>query len=297
MPIQLDVADVANAAHHQQSLNSGDAGSPVPKTHGLGQPHAFEGFGHDGPVHMRAGLLLRWGRATVLAAVAGSTGVMAHLSAGGLLPGPFAMASIFAACGLWAASLLGRPASRRRIVLMVMGCQTFTHLVLTAAVGHRGDRIASPVPAPRSLPLVPTPSVLTGPGGGSGAWMDQVHAANPAPDGPVRLSVPAPVQHLLLDFTGPHALMALAHLVGAAVLGCWLARGERLLWALISLSARATVVAARVLALALRRPLPVCSSPPDARRHQGAEWQLMPRPVRWFTSASASRGPPLPAGL
>lgn len=42
--------------------------------------------------------------------------------------------------------------------------------------------------------------------------------------------------HVLTDITGPHALMALAHLAGAALVAWWLAGGERTFWALIALA-------------------------------------------------------------
>ena len=241
---------------------------------------------------MRAGLALRWARATLLATVAGSTGVLAHLSAGGLLPGAMGIACIFLMCGLWSASMLGRPASRRRVVFMVVACQTFTHLVLTAAVGHRGDRLTGAAATP---PPPPAP-VAAMSGGARGTWMDQVQAANPAAHAPVQLSVPAPLQHLLLDFTGPHALMAVAHVAAAALLGCWLARGEQMLWSLLSLSAQRAVSATRVLILTLRHPVALWS-PTATRITQHADHRPTSRPVRWFTSATAGRGPPLIAGL
>lgn len=245
----------------------------------------------------RAGLALRWGRAAVLATVATTTGVLAHLSAGGLLPGAAGMVLIFGVSLAWSAALLGRPATTRRIVLMVMASQTFTHGALTAVAGHRGDHRLGAVAPPSGTPApVPTPSrspITVMDGGHRAPWGDQMHAANPAADAPVQLSVPAPLAHLIADFTGPHAAMAAAHLVGAALLGLWLARGEQLVWSLVALSARGGANAINALVAALTSPAAV--------GHLGAPLRTGPvsaaaaeasRPVRWFTPAAALRGPP-----
>ncbi len=249
----------------------------------------------------RASLALRWGRATVLAAVAASTGVLAHLSAGGLLPGAAGLVPIFGVSLVWSAALLGRPATTRRIVLMVMASQTFTHGALTAVAGHRGDHrvgsLARSAATPSPLRPPPRTPVTVMDGGHRAPWSEQMHAANPAAGAPVQLSVPAPVAHLVADFTGPHAAMAVAHLVGAALLGLWLARGERLVWSLVALSARTGANAISALVTAMRCPA--------ALGHLGrvrrtatvsATDAEASRPVRWFTPAAALRGPPVLAG-
>src|SRR3954468_21066272 len=46
----------------------------------------------------------------------------------------------------------------------------------------------------------------------------------------VQRVLPYPVQHLIADLTGAHAVMALGHLAAAVVVGLWLAMGERALW-------------------------------------------------------------------
>lgn len=250
----------------------------------------------------RAGLALRWGRAAVLATVAATTGVLAHLSAGGLLPGVVGMVLIFAVSLVWSAALLGRPATTRRVMLMVIASQTFTHGVLTAVAGHRGDHLAAgsasrSAALPTRLPVPPPSPVTVMDGSRRAPWGEQMHAANPSAGAPIQLSVPSPLQHLVADFTGPHAFMAAAHLLGAAVLGLWLARGERLVWSLVSLSARsgAQVISALVAAM----------TAPGAAQYVGRLLRTGPataqdaeasRPVRWFTPAAALRGPPALAG-
>ncbi len=244
----------------------------------------------------RAGWELRWGRASVLAAVAAATGVAAHLGAGGLMPGAAGLIVIFAVCLAWSAALLGRPATTRRVVLMVMAVQTFTHGALTAMSGHRGDPvIASSTSHPKPLP-VPPATVMDG--SQRAPWGDQMHAANPAAGAPVQLSVPAPVQHLIADFTGPHALMAIAHLVAAAAVGLWLARGEQLVWSLVSLSAQSAVAFASSIVAVLRGPAVTRHlGPVTATRGAAPEDAGLSRPVRWFTPAAARRGPPVLAGV
>ncbi|GAB3858983.1 hypothetical protein GCM10028801_19690 [Nocardioides maradonensis] len=149
-----------------------------------------------------AGGVLRGLRALVLAGVALALAVVAHVSAGGLLPGPWTFAIMVVACALGCSPWFGREASRTEIVALVVGGQTLMHGVMTAVAGHRGD--VEPPPA--------TP-------GGAVA-----HAA----------------EHLLEELTPAHAPMALAHLAAAVLTGLWLARGERALWNLIRLVAQAT---------------------------------------------------------
>ena len=179
-----------------------------------------------------AGAALRWTRATVLAAVAMASGVIAHLCAGGLLPGRIAFGVLFVICVLAAASLLGRPASTLRVVVLLITGQTFIHATLTALSGHKGDPTLTRAP-------VTTTQHLTMPAGGGGrvgSLYDQMYASQPGA-ARTQLTVPAPVQHLMADLTGPHAAMALAHLAAAVVVGLWLAKGERALWALLALMA------------------------------------------------------------
>jgi hypothetical protein len=248
---------------------------------------------------MRAGLALRWGRAAVLAAVAGTTGMLAHLGAGGLLPGALGMVLVFGSCLMWSAALLGRPATRRRVVLMVVACQTFTHGALTAMAGHRGDHVVAGAASSRAALPVPTPQPVTVlDGTGRAPWEAQMHAANPTAGAPVQLSVPAPVQHLLADFTGPHAAMACAHLLGAVLVGLWLARGEQLLWSLISLGAQTAGSVIHALVAALNGP---AVSRYDVGAllvgRRGTAEACASEPTRWFTTATARRGPPALAGI
>ncbi len=76
-------------------------------------------------------------------------------------------------------------------------------------------------------------------------------------DQPAGVSGPAWLAHLAADLTGPHALMALAHAAAAAVVGVWLASGERAVWALVRRAARLLVPQAHRPTLPhLTRPRP-----------------------------------------
>ncbi len=210
-----------------------------------------------------AGGALRWTRALLLAVVAMGSGVIAHLSADGRLPGPWVLALLFLLCVAGAAALLGRPASTLRVVVMTVAGQTFVHGFLTALSGHRGDPPLRRVVAPPAAAPVP---VHTGQHR-TGSYFDLVYAPTHQGTG-APLVLPAPVQHLMADLTGAHAVMALAHLAAAVLVGLWLAVGERALWHLVVLAAdgvRSVVAAA-------------CSS--YARVRWGARALLAPLPLR-----------------
>ena len=247
-------------------------------------------------VDRSVGQALRWGRAGLLAAVAMVTGVAAHVAADGLLPGPVALGVLFGCCWLAAARSLGRPASTPRVIVLLVLGQTFIHGSLTALSGHRGDpRVtgAGPV-APPPVPHRPAMPV-DGSGHRVGSFMDQMNAAHPVTNTPVQLTLPAPVQHLIADFSGPHAAMALAHLVATAAVGWWLAQGERMLWTILSLSAEgARGVGHTLLRLAsgvrqatrVDTPIPAPVSPLEV-------WSGSPgSPGRLLGAGIVRRGPP-----
>ena len=115
------------------------------------------------------------------------------------------------------------------------------------------------------------------------------------------LSVPAPVMHLVADMTGPHAAMALAHLAAAAVVGLWLALGERALWTVIALAdrrVRCLVHAVTAAIVAARAVLALCCSPVarkcrDDARHQSDDLGTTPALDPAIGRSLARRGPPL----
>lgn len=248
-----------------------------------------------------AGLALRWLRAVLLGAVAMATGLAAHVSANGRLTGPAALAVVLLVTCVGAALVLGRPASALRIVGIVTTGQLFVHGALTSMVGHRGDAPLVRGHTPPPLPMTPTLPVGAPGGRRVGSLFAQTYAGRSDGQHP-QLVLPDPVQHLLADLTGPHAAMAVAHLVAAALLGWWLARGERLLWNVVALTAagatdlgrttrhavgsfaHSTAVLAQTLSLAQGPVGTRGSTPPASLACRG----------RLLSCALVRRGPPAP---
>lgn len=189
-----------------------------------------------------AGAALVWLRALVLSAVAIVAGSVAHVGGHGALPVPGVLVALLVLGTTGLAPLLRRPASTARVVLLLVVGQAAVHAALTALGGHHDDE-------PLAHPLH-----------GPALW----------------------VAHLAEDLTPEHALMAGAHAVAAAVVGLWLAHGERTVWRLVAL-------AGRVLVPVVRTPLLPVAGPP---RVVPVAPVLLPRAVRVASSSIARRGPP-----
>jgi hypothetical protein len=235
---------------------------------------------------LRAGPGLRWVRAALIAGVALGAGTVAHASAGGLLPRAGVLAGLVVLATIGCAALLGRPASLRRIVLLVAGGQSAWHLLLTAVAGHRGTT-AHPVshaalqqPSPVA-PMAPVPR--------TGSLHDLTVGQAPTPGADA--VAPHWVEHIAQDLTGANLLMAMAHLAAAAFIGWWLSTGEQALWSLICLMRQRSADLVRRL-LAATSPTPVLNptrpttARTPSRERPGDRWQTGRRPAR--------RGPPAP---
>ena len=156
---------------------------------------------------------LRWTRAGTVATVATLLAVAAHVQAGG--PAPSLPVLAFLVLGLTAASatLLAGPASTLRVVLLTAGGQLVAHHVLTAA----------------SAPAVagsPTRG-MAGVAGMAGHHAGHV-VEHGAPDTVAGIGALAP------PLLAADARMMAAHLAAAAVVGLWLAAGERAVWTLLT---------------------------------------------------------------
>lgn len=151
----------------------------------------------------RADPFARWARAGVLAAVVVLVGSLAHASAGGLLPGAASMLALLAAVAAGCALLLGRVASAPLLVTLTVAGQLVVHGALSAMAGHQ-------------------------PPASHGAMSDLHHAA----DAP---AAPGWAVHALQDLVERPG-MAAAHLAASALVGLWLALGERALWSLVALA-------------------------------------------------------------
>lgn len=195
------------------------------------------------------------------------------------------LAVIFVVAAAVAIGSLGLPAGLLRLVALVAGGQFVTHLMLTALAGHAGDHQTGAV---TSATLSPGPSMAAAGSSRRGSLYDltmpQV-GAGPG-DG---FATPHWLTHVVDDLTGPHALMAIAHLAAGVVVAYWLALGERALWRLIMLLG---TVASRALGCLTPTHRPaviaargVCLAPEWPNRIQ--------RPREPLTGGSARRGPPL----
>lgn len=250
------------------------------------------------------GSWLRWVRASITAGVALSLGALAHTTAGGLLPAAPVMVALAGLCVLGCWLLLARPASTSRLVVLVVAVQTLGHGVLTALAGHAGT-------TERTTTAASAPTV-----GDRSTWGSAVAAlGDTRRTGSLREltavdlpgSAPAPgaadwVTHLVQTLTGPPAAMALAHLVAAAVLGAWLAGGERALWTLTELGSQSARAATARTVAALRESGRWGAAVLDAHCELGGPRRADParaaydvRPVRWaeLRRAASRRGPPV----
>ena len=251
---------------------------------------------HSSDVDLVAGPSLRWSRAVILATVCLGSGSIAHRLANGLMPGPVAMLVLYLSCVVLAGALLGRPASALRIVILLMMGQTFIHGALTAMSGHRGDpplKVVARVPTP--LPM----SALESRRPRVGSFYDQVYATRVGA-GRTELVLPAPVQHILADLTGPHAAMAVAHLVAAGIVGLWLARGESCLWSVMVLMAGGAGKQVRLLLHVhgqLLTRLGLVAQVPAGLPATSRRPTLTPRRSLMLARRVSRRGPPLQLGF
>lgn len=181
-----------------------------------------------------ATLPVRCLRAALLAAVVVAVGSVAHVTAGGLVPGATSLLALYAALAVACAGVLGREASAARLVALTVGGQLVVHGALSAFAGH-----------------VAAPAMAHGPHGG------MVHpgsGSTPSPslDSSLDSSLASVLGHGVQDAL-ERPLMTAAHVAAAVVVGLWLAVGERALWTFVRL-ARCTargVLAAALTALGL----------------------------------------------
>ena len=217
---------------------------------------------------------LRWTRAVLIASVAVSTGVVAHVSADGLLPGPRGLVLLTVLCTALTATFLGRQVGTLRIVALVVLGQGFIHSGLAAMAGHRGDPIGTPT-------HYPVPAMGSGPR--TGSYFDQWAQVQPHGSS---AAVPAWMVHTVADIAA-EPLMAATHVLAAVVVGAWLAVGERALWAVVAVTAALTVRLVRALAAALVLPVPPAAAPVTSAFHR----PRIPRTLQ-HSPGVTRRGPP-----
>lgn len=202
----------------------------------------------------RATPVLLWSRAALLAVVVLAVSVLGHVSADGLLPGPVALIALLALTTVVSARFLTRQASALRLVALLAVGQVVVHGMLTLLAGHRSGRSAA--------------LSADGAAGGSadvggfvfdgrqaertGSYFDQVAAmqsgaAVDVATGASGETLVASLTHLVEHLAAQNVAMLLAHLAAVAVLGLWLAVGERALWTVLTLTTSRVLGAVAVL--------------------------------------------------
>jgi hypothetical protein len=222
-----------------------------------------------------------WLRALFAGSFAFFLGVAGHLMADGLLPGTAFLVVLYVFMVVLSVPVLARPASKLRMLGLMVGGQTFIHLCLTLSAGHVGDPKgpAAAAPHPRDLGFTQLPTVN---GRRVGSFQDAFAGSNQLP----RTTPTLPIHHLVADMSA-HLPMMVAHLVAAAVVALWVAYGEQRLVTV------ATVTA--VIVIAILRPLRTPATPRPMRASLTEVAVAGFRDLRLCRSVSR-RGPPLLAG-
>jgi hypothetical protein len=158
-----------------------------------------------------------WVRALFAGSFAFFLGTAGHLMADGLLPGTAFLVVLYAFTVALGVPVLVRPASRLRLLGLLVGGQTFIHLCLTLTAGHRGDPKAPPATAPRNTGFADAPGRRRPLASARCRTPSSAPARSPPP------RHPCPIHHLVADLSA-HAPMMVAHL---AARGHWSPCGSR----------------------------------------------------------------------
>lgn len=214
-----------------------------------------------------AGLVLRWVRALVLAAVVLPLGATAHGAAHGRLPSLGVMAGLLMLVAAMVTPLLRRELSATRVVGLVVGGQVFVHAVLTTVLAT-----ARPAATSGTAAAMPAHTHVSGLGHGTQSAADASRAALAAAALP-----------------GGALGMVLAHLAAALVVGLWLAVGEHALWAVLRVAGdRVVAVLDTVLGV-----VPVGSAPHEVRLARVERGDVDARSAWRGAGALGRRGPPV----
>lgn len=217
---------------------------------------------------------LRWLRALFVGSVAFFLGTAGHVMADGLLPGPVGLTVLFAFSTLLALPVLGSRVSSVRTVGLLVGGQTLIHLSLTMTAGHAGQsRTIHHYLAPAGTTSLPTEG-----GRRLGSLQDAYLGTSADPVSP---ALPG---HLVADLQA-HAPMMVVHLLAAALVGLWLAHGERLAWSVVTLMGHRVLVLVHVV-------VPVAVPAVSRAVYDALRAPTGPRSV-WLTRPDSRRGPPL----
>lgn len=216
-----------------------------------------------------------WLRAVGAGSIALAMGVVGHVMADGLLPGPAVLVVLVAVTVVATVPVMSRPLSPLRALAYMVAGQTFVHLTLTLSAGHRGD-----VPANGHVHGGLAAALPVEGGRRVGSLQDAYQAAA---GGSGALSPKLPVAHLVADLSA-HAPMMLGHLLAAAVLGLWLGWGEQ------AIVVALTLLFARLLDLVVPR---VCGLCPRPGLCAAALARVVPLLPQWQAQPGRRRGPPV----
>lgn len=244
-----------------------------------------------GVSEVRAGAGLRVFRGLVAALVAGGLGLTAHVGAGGLLPATPWLGVIFVTLAVVAIASLGVPAGMLRVVALIAGGQFLTHVVLTASAGHAGDQHLTSASGAKSVASTGSwrePLMTTLDSGRRGSLYD-LTMTQPGTSSGRGVAAPHWLAHIGDDLTGPHALMAVAHLAAAVLVAWWLTLGERALWRFILVVGAAVLRSFGCFAPVLRSAVVGALEIEAVPRWRERFKQLLTP----LTGGSARRGPPL----
>ena len=206
-----------------------------------------------------------WVRALFAGTFAFFLGTAGHLMANGLLPRPAFLVVLYAFTVVLSVPILARPASHLRMLVLMVGGQTFIHVCLTLSAGHVGDPTTSTGPRPHDAGLTQLPVVD---GHRVGSFQDAWVGSNAMPS------------------TTP--TLPIHHLVAAALVALWMSYGDKRLFAVLA-------VTARLLGALVRPDVPVVVRPSTWRATLTEVAVAGFRDVLLCRSVSR-RGPPLLAG-
>lgn len=217
-----------------------------------------------------------WVRALFAGSLAFFLGTVGHVMADGLLPGTGFLAVLFVFTVLGSLPFLARPATRARLLVLLVGGQTFIHLCFTLTAGHRGEA-RGPAAAPLHHAGMGTLPVVDGRRVGSFQEAFAGTSTQPAQ------TPTLPIHHLVADMQA-HASMMVVHLAAAALVALWLAHGERVVFAVLATTA--------ALVLALVRPVLPVAVPAPLRSSLPQVAAVRLRDL-FLGSSLSRRGPPL----
>jgi hypothetical protein len=230
----------------------------------------------------RAGRGLRWSRACVLAVVAVTTSATAHAVAGGRLPQLWTLVLAGAVVAAVAEPLLRRPASTRRVLVLLAGAEACAHLLLTVTAGFGPGH-----PRPALMPATAAIPGMAGMGGMEHLTGTSVVDAGVSTGGPLAA----------LGLSGQDVLMTDAHLAAVVLIGFWLAAGERALWTVLALTLRPVTDAVGTLLVLLRSAWDAVSAADVTVRVPVEDGDRRPPCSTPAARSISHRGPPRAAPL